>query len=391
MKLYIFNPDTDLALADNRESYMPPAIIRSMAEDLALLPMWYAEPGSAVLAASAYNSEYMKQMKSKFLLPVTLLTVPELSEHPDVRLMPWGWNPALRYRLAKAGVPDVCLPSGEQMTVYRQLSGRNHHVHLLDTFKDWSLCCGEARTLTTLQACRQLAQEYPYCVFKSPWSGSGKGLCWCYGNYGDSVEKWCSRVLKEQGFLVGSPIYNKVLDFAMEFYSDGKGCVAFVGYSLFETNRKGAYQGNTLADDETIEQILTASYLPKNLLADVREHLCRQLALCYGSSYTGYVGVDMMVCTGESAIDYRLYPCVEVNLRMNMGVLSSLFSQRYLAFGATASFQVKYYPDNDSLRRECASLAASHPLVVGNGRMKSGFLPLVPVTPRSRYVAFVLG
>ena len=55
MKLYVFNPDTDMALANNEENYMAPASACRMAQDLALLPVWYAQPGSAVLAPSAYN------------------------------------------------------------------------------------------------------------------------------------------------------------------------------------------------------------------------------------------------------------------------------------------------------------------------------------------------
>ena len=35
----------------NEENYMAPATIRRMAEDLALLPIWYAQPGSGVLAS----------------------------------------------------------------------------------------------------------------------------------------------------------------------------------------------------------------------------------------------------------------------------------------------------------------------------------------------------
>ena len=49
MKLYVFNPDADMALGNNEENYMAPATIRRMAEDLALLPIWYAQPGSGVL------------------------------------------------------------------------------------------------------------------------------------------------------------------------------------------------------------------------------------------------------------------------------------------------------------------------------------------------------
>ena len=61
--LYIFNPEHDLALASGETNYMAPASARRMASELALLPMWYAEEGSAVLASSAYNLDYLKQMQ----------------------------------------------------------------------------------------------------------------------------------------------------------------------------------------------------------------------------------------------------------------------------------------------------------------------------------------
>ena len=35
MKLYVFNPDTDMALANNEENYMAPASACRMAQDLA--------------------------------------------------------------------------------------------------------------------------------------------------------------------------------------------------------------------------------------------------------------------------------------------------------------------------------------------------------------------
>ena len=38
MKLYVFNPDTDMALANNEENYIAPASARRMAQDLLYYP-----------------------------------------------------------------------------------------------------------------------------------------------------------------------------------------------------------------------------------------------------------------------------------------------------------------------------------------------------------------
>ena len=40
MKLYLFNPDSDLALANNESNYIAPASARRMAQDMALLPIF---------------------------------------------------------------------------------------------------------------------------------------------------------------------------------------------------------------------------------------------------------------------------------------------------------------------------------------------------------------
>ena len=77
--LYIFNPEHDLALASGETNYMAPASARQMASELALLPMWYAEEGSVVLAPSAYNLDYVKKIQELLGLSVDLMTEPELA------------------------------------------------------------------------------------------------------------------------------------------------------------------------------------------------------------------------------------------------------------------------------------------------------------------------
>ena len=124
MKLYVFNPDADMALGNNEENYMAPATIRRMAEDLALLPIWYARPGSGVLAPSAYNADYLKQMQQLFRLDVQLVTEPELPDYADMQVMPWGWNPAIRKRMLKGGVVESLLPSAADLSRYRRLASR---------------------------------------------------------------------------------------------------------------------------------------------------------------------------------------------------------------------------------------------------------------------------
>ena len=101
-----------------------------MAFELALLPIWYAEEGSAVLAPSAYNLDYLKRMQELLGLSVHLMTEPELASEADLDIRPWGWDAALRKRLSGWG-SEVLLPSMEQLNAWREYSHRSKAVALL--------------------------------------------------------------------------------------------------------------------------------------------------------------------------------------------------------------------------------------------------------------------
>lgn len=248
--------------------------------------------------------------------------------------------------------------------------------------------CGEHTLLNNIADCERTVNAMHACLLKVPWSGSGKGLNWCLHGFTKPVSNWCERVLREQGCLTAEPIYNKVKDFALEFYSDGQGEVRFAGYSVFSTNEHGAYTGNLLASDGQIEESI-ACCLPLEKLTGIREALRAELASIYGNTYTGYLGVDMMVCRSDKENGYRVHPCVEINMRMNMGVVARLFYDRFVAPGSKGCFAVEYVPDNETLRARHEQDMHDYPLTVEQGRLASGYLPLVPVTGKSCYRAYV--
>ncbi len=203
----------------------------------------------------------------------------------------------------------------------------------------------------------------------------------------EKVIDWCCRALRTDGAFWLEPIYNKVEDFAMEFYADGKGGVRFVGYSRFVTDGKGAYRGNLLATDMQVEEWIQ-TYVPLEAFHRLRESVRKGLA-ALGTDYTGFLGVDMMVCRQEKGHPYAVNPCVEVNLRMNMGIVAHTFCDRFVAPGGEGFFSIEYFPAQEALQEQHARDMLEHPLRVEQGRVVSGYLPLIPVTPRSRYRAFV--
>jgi len=379
-----------MALASGETNYMAPASARQMASDLALLPMWYAEAGSAVLAPSAYNADFLKTKSELLGMDVALLTEPEVADGKDWKFSPWGWDPALRKRLMTLGAGQTELPSADYMNILREHSHRLQAVKLLPGLRLNEYFCGESFYLSTLAECSAFVEGREACLLKAPLSGSGKGLNWCKGIFTPFISGWCTRVAASQGGIIAEPIYNKVEDFAMEFYSDGTGEVTFMGYSLFHTGKSGMYEGNRLFSNEAIWKQLS-QYIPSKVLTDLENCLKYRLSALVGTVYKGYLGVDMMICRfleNEKPV-FRIHPCVEINLRMNMGVVARFLYDRYVRSGSTGRFVIDYHPSEGEALQEHERMSATYPLEIREGRVYSGYLPLVPVHRRSCYRAWI--
>lgn len=171
----------------------------------------------------------------------------------------------------------------------------------------------------------------------------------------------------------------------MEFYLD-RGTVRFAGYSLFRTAASGAYMGNELLSDDQIVNVLS-SYASPDLLNGLVEWLMKELGTRF-PLYQGYAGVDMMVC--ETDAGFKLHPCVEINMRMNMGVASRLFHERYVQPGAEGRFVVDYYKKPEGAFSFHHTMKQKYPLVVNHKKVASGYLPLTPVTANTRYIAYAI-
>ncbi|MDR2860063.1 MAG: hypothetical protein LBV64_06735, partial [Mediterranea sp.] len=139
----------------------------------------------------------------------------------------------------------------------------------------------------------------------------------------------------------------------------------------------------------TIEQQLV-SYVPLSALRALRIRLEKELSSRLNGVYTGYLGADMMICHFKDMPKYRIHPCVEINLRMTMGVVARLFYDRYMQPGMKGVFKLNYFSSPDQLATEDFRLSKEHPLRVSGEKITAGYLSLVPVTPHSQYLASIL-
>lgn len=383
--LYIFNPESDMALACNSPYYVAPATVQRMARELSVLPAWYARAGETVLLDSPERVKLMEE-QSPVCLPVQWMT--EISPVYN-KVLPWGWNLSLIHRLQMAGVGGEAYPSVEQMDGIRRLSGRQSAVQVLRRLHEISAkyslsfsrrIIGEAFVLTSIREVGEFVHSCHSTLLKAPWSGSGRGIQHASGVLTASLQGWVEHILTTQQAVVGEPLFNKVLDFAMEFFSDAEGKVRFAGYSVFETDKRGSYKENVLAADEYLESKL-AAYVPIAMLHQLRECMEKELADVIKGGYQGYLGVDMMICRALEGMEevYVVHPCVEINLRMNMGIVSRLVYDKYVCGGARGRYVTEYYHTPGEADRVHQEFLHRYPLQLENGKVKSGYLSLTPV------------
>lgn len=398
--MYFFNPENDLALANFTPNYTPPASAIRLAEELAVLPIWYAGVETKpiggdndelqVIAGGELNLSFLETVKEILPVKASLVSFADIALYPHRQVFPWGWNPTLRKKLILSGMSQELLPSPEDLMRLRRYSSRLHAVEILrelqlEVHAGTGSFCGESHFFTDPEKLfAWLKSLSGNKVLKMPLSGSGKGLIWILGGITDKQCDWCRRVIREQGGVVAEPMLDKVRDFAMEFYLD-RGKVRFSGYSLFTAAASGAYMGNELLSDARIEEKLS-SLVSMELLHRLRNSLSDKLSSRF-PLYTGYAGVDMMVCKMPGG--YRIQPCVEINMRMNMGMVAHIFYERYVHPAAEGEFGVDYFKKTGNALFFHEKMQRESPLKIKNGKILSGYLSLTPVTQSTGYIAYV--
>ena len=281
MKLLIFNPSHDEALASNSPYYYPSKAAQLQAERFAGQRFPWAKDGDVCWT------------------PGDAVDWDAVTE-----IQPWGWDSLLRHQLVRAGAPERLLPSEEQIQRIRQLSSRQTVVTLLPLLRtDVAESFGKAQFCSSFEAVEHALQSWGEVVLKSPWSCSGRGVFRVNGLLTEAQQGRVRRILREQGGVEVEPFYAHEQDFAMEFsYCDGK--LHYEGLNVFQTTPSGQYLSNLSPE------LLRVS---PDVLAAVRQSLQQHLPLILGADYAGPLGIDMMQQAG------KVHPCVEINLRRTMG------------------------------------------------------------------------
>lgn len=366
--LYLFNPENDLALAHGKSQYTAPPNALRLHIAGASLPLWFCHEGDFVFAPYV-DDAWCRRVASKFDIKGNI--VHDAHGLNVSSCIPWGWSPNAKRQFIDCGVDASLLPNDEQLNQIRELSHRRISIEVLSRIKELmpslnvSIPC-EAKCIDEVI---MFAHCYSQFYVKSPWSSSGRGVINASLLSEEELRRRVMGIIRRQGSVMCEKSLDKVKDFAMLFYSDGT-CVRFQGFSLFFNENNGAYAGNMIASQEEIFSVLN-SYVPHVDIYELANKMQIILTDIVSNHYHGYLGVDMMIYQERGQC--HVAPCVEVNLRMTMGAIAMLWSQRYLAECSSGVMRVEYKTT------KTIDVPYESELIKFEGnKLKSGTISLIP-------------
>jgi hypothetical protein len=377
-------------------NYTSPANVRIMAEDLALLPAWYAEDGDYVLVDAPTTRIYPGWLPAAIQLGSTAVSTGDLKNKslslPHLEAEPWGLSQQSLHLfdgLRQAYELDIDLPVWKDE--YVALTGRQTAadclVRIQQALPDIDFPPPPVFLSQIEEIEEYLSQNTGEVVLKTPYSSSGRGLLWLTdGRLSESDRNVIKGMLRTQNVVSLEHKLKKDVDFAIEFYSDGKGNVYEKGASLFLTTVKGAYKCNLLMTQDSVWGEL-AKFGADKVLDRVRETMPGVLRDVFGSKYTGYLGVDMIIHKVDGGLAF--HPCVEINLRRTMGMVAINLVEKYIGKHAMAIFDISYELNPGKAYERHQLMKKTYPPVFLKGKLQKGYFSLCPVTKETHYTAFV--
>lgn len=288
MRLLVFNPENDMALASGLSGYTAPEAIERYSRSHWMLPRLWAGEDDLVWD--------WKQ---------------NLSDKNITEVVPWGWSKALVYRLSKAGVKREVMPSDAVLDGLRTLSSRVFTSKLQRELGLDVAVCTTWKEVESFQRCIGPS------VMKAPWSSSGKGLMMVSS---PTARGWMQNTVTREGAVVCERWMERVQDFALEFTVEESGAVRYEGLSVFRTSPSGRYVAHDFVTPEEQHAALM-QWASEEEVQRWRKWWQKRLEAddIRAFSYAGPMGVDMLV-----GADGRINPCVELNWRMTMGHVALL-------------------------------------------------------------------
>lgn len=391
--LLFFNPGHETAVKNSSPYYTAPSNIASMQKELSFLPAWYGAACDSVLIDENNDTGFYRFLLEYFPSLSKHIIAENLHHYPELEVSLWGISPQAIYYFCELNKKyDTSLKIPEWNEAYTYLNSRQAAN---DCLKDIIANIPEiSENIAThfykkLEDIEEAVNSSPQQLLaKAPYSSSGRGLLWLPSTGLTRTERQILHgILKKQGSVSIERVLDKQVDFAMEFICDGQGGIDFAGYSLFYTTNKGAYQGNYLGSQENIVNELMTN-IPLSLLDKIKLELIAILKERYAFVYKGCIGVDMLIYKEEGG--YKIHPCLEINMRYNMGYLAIRLFENYISPLSDGRYHLEFSSGEGEIFNRHKLMEEQYPAVFKDNRLIEGYLPLCPVNKNSKYWAYII-
>ncbi|MEZ5103622.1 MAG: hypothetical protein R2757_03960 [Draconibacterium sp.] len=400
--IFLFNPTCDYAIANGKASWQPNRLLQKMETDLTSLQLFFARNTDFIIVNRLPSAKFTEKLKTigihppGFILKENIIrsTIAEISKNC---LFPWGWSPAAHKLLSP--LKDSCAESFKNSPVFnwatehKNLYSKKFAVQVLkqitSTIPSSDLIPQNriAEICTSKTEVETLISRWGKIMVKAPWSSSGRGL--------QPVTKipvhpkvWekILGVINEQGYVVVEPFLNKAFDFSFQFKLSNEK-IEFLGISNFTTDNKGQYVGNSL-NGLPVNVSLKIREFQQNVIKTLLDPLISILESTeLATLYEGNFGVDTLIYADEND-DLKINPCLEINIRQNMGLLS-LHLEKLITSGKKGIYRMFYSPGK-TFKEFAREMEILHPLVIYNQKIESGFFALTEAFDDSLFGSYIL-
>lgn len=332
LTIHIFNPETDYALAMGCNNYSPPFSIVKFRKDMSLFPVTYSQKGDAVVTIDSFSDSELSGMSHYDIAVDKKISILQLNEigsfinerekSYEITILPWGWNHTLRKSLENHGVDHRYLKPFSRIDKLRELSHRRTTITfnriLMELLPDINV--GSPVEFHDAEEALRFSDKNKHVYYKMPWSSSGRGVLSSSIAGRDEITRWIRGAIRKQGSVIAEIGKERSGDFASEWWCEN-GVAEFLGFSFFETSEEGRYLGNYKASQPEIEKrISSLSPLWNREIIHAQKRALERIITPF---YDGPAGIDMF-----STPDGEINPCVEINLRLTMGLAALWQMQR---------------------------------------------------------------
>lgn len=398
--VYYFNPTCELAVANGSFSYMAPRLLREFERDCSALPFVFGTLSDFVLTENKPSREFIHRLSAAGFEIPEFCSLEELQSPTNSSLdaiYPWGWSPAAHFLLKD--LKEKCSPSFQQSPAF---SWTDNHIALFeritslgflrklleentaDFFVELPLTGIPVSGMEAIETL--LAKTHPL-VLKAPVSSSGRGIqILRKPTLNSSNRQWISGILNQQSYLIAEPFLNKLVDLSFQFTIDRKGEPQYLGYSVFETNTNGQYKSSLIHPELGISGFAALKGNIESIIEITATRLCKALKQSiYSQLHRGFLGIDAILYQGMEGI--KIQPCIEINSRMNMGILT-LQIEKKTHSESTGRFEL-FVGTRGEYLQFATYQTNQHPVKMKNGKLASGFLPLIEPTSEKQFGAYI--